>query len=95
MPADCVPYRRTATFTQDTIPAGLLRAHSSGIWALIHVMEGKLLYRVGGPRSSERIIGPGDRPGLIEPHRLHEVAPLGPVRFYLEFHRRQMQPMPG
>lgn len=90
VPENCPPYRRTAVFTQDTIPAGLLRAHrtAAGVWALIHVIEGKLLYRISGPAGSERLIGPDDRPGVIEPERLHEVEPRGPVRFYVEFHRR-------
>lgn len=94
LPDDCAPYRRTAEFTESTVPAGLLRAHrtASGVWALIHVTAGKLIYRVSGPAGSERVIGPEDRPGVIEPERLHEVEPLGPVRFYVEFHRRAARP---
>jgi tellurite resistance-related uncharacterized protein len=90
VPDDCPPYRRTSVFTQDTIPDGLLRAHrtASGVWALIHVIEGELIYRISGPAGSERVIGAADRPGVIEPERLHEVEPHGPVRFYVEFHRR-------
>lgn len=97
VPADCTPYRRTATFTQDTIPAGFLRAHRTarGVWGLIHVIEGELLYRVNGPAGSERVIGAEDRPGVIEPERLHEVEPHGPVRFYVEFHRRADVPHAG
>lgn len=93
LPADCVPYRRTPDFTQDTIPAGLLREHRTarGVWGLIHVVEGKLLYRVSGLGDLggfEREICAGDRPGVIEPERLHDVAPRGKVRFYVEFYRR-------
>jgi len=90
MPDDCEPYRQTPVFTQDTIPAGLLRAHrtAAGVWALIHVMEGRLLYRVNEPVVSETVIDSG-RPGVIEPAVSHEVAPLGPVRFYVEFHRKR------
>lgn len=92
LPADCAPYRRTPDFTQDTIPAGLLREHRTarGVWGLIHVVEGKLLYRVsglGGLGGFEREICAGDPPGVIEPEQLHEVAPRGKVRFYVEFYR--------
>ena len=87
-PRDCEPYRRTAIFTQDTIPNDLLRAHRAvaDVWALIHVIDGRLLYRVSEPTASEIVIE-SNRPGLIEPAVLHQIAPLGAVRFYIEFHR--------
>lgn len=90
LPPDAVPYKRTATFSEITIPAGLMHEHrtAAGVWALLHVLEGRLLYCISGPDGSEREIGAGDRPGVIEPERLHRVKPLGPVRFYVEFHRR-------
>jgi tellurite resistance-related uncharacterized protein len=91
LPADLVPYRRTAEFTQDTVPAGLLRAHTTkaGAWGLIHVLEGRLAYRVTDSRrpASETVLTPDGAPGVVEPTILHEVEPLGPVRFYVEFHR--------
>jgi tellurite resistance-related uncharacterized protein len=68
----------------------LLRAHrtAAGVWALIHVMEGRLKFRVNEPSVLETVIDP-DRPGVIEPATSHEVAPLGPVRFYVEFYRQR------
>jgi tellurite resistance-related uncharacterized protein len=89
LPDDCVAYRKTAVFTQDTVPAGLLRAHrtAAGVWALIHVLDGRLLYRINEPTTSELVIEPGV-PGVIEPAVSHEIAPLGMSRFYVEFHRR-------
>lgn len=53
--------------------------------ALIHVLEGKLRYCIETPPSAS-ILEPG-KPGVIEPEIRHHVEPLGPVRFYLEFHR--------
>ena len=46
------PYRRTAIFTQATVPAALLRAHSTkdGVWGVVHVLEGRLGYRICDPR---------------------------------------------
>lgn len=88
LPAGAEAYRSTPVFTDATIPSGLVRSHStaSGVWGLIHVLEGRLLYRVLNPLS-ERILEPGLTPGVVEPTVLHEVAPVGPVRFYIEFHR--------
>ena len=88
LPEGVAPYRKTPVFTETTIPAGLLRSHSTaaGVWGLIHVLEGRLMYRVIGA-GEERVLEPGARPGVVEPTVPHEVAPLGPVRFYVEFHR--------
>ena len=91
LPADAQPYRRTPEFTETTVPAGLLKAHSTkdGTWGLIHVLEGRLAYRIIDPRrpSSQTVLTPEAPPGVVEPTLLHEVEPLGPVRFYVEFHR--------
>ncbi|SDR63564.1 Uncharacterized protein, possibly involved in tellurite resistance [Rhizobiales bacterium GAS113] len=88
LPDGLEPYRRTAIFTQDSVPTGLRRAHrtAAGIWALIQVVEGRLLYRINEPTATELVLEP-DRVGVIEPTISHEVAPLGAVRFYIEFHR--------
>lgn len=91
LPAKAQPYRRTEVFTERTVPSGLLSAHSTkdGAWALIHVLDGRLAYRIRDPRrlASETVLTPADPPGVIEPTILHEVEPLGSVRFYVEFHR--------
>lgn len=86
LPPDVVAYKRTAVFDQDTMPPGLRRRHrtKAGVWALIHVLEGRLRYRVLDP-AGERILAPGE-PGLVRPDQPHEVEPLGPVRFFVEFH---------
>lgn len=84
-------YKRTPTFTEATVPAGLLNDHSTkaGVWGLIRVEEGKLRYAVTDPRCapSTRTLGPADEPAVIEPTILHRVEPLGPVRFHVEFLR--------
>lgn len=93
LPNDLESYRKTEIFTEETVPAGLLRAHNTkpGTWALIHVVEGRLLYRVTDERAepSERVLTPGEPPGVVEPTVPHEVRPLGPVRFQVEFFRRR------
>jgi tellurite resistance-related uncharacterized protein len=91
LPADVRPYSRTPIFTEGTIPGGLLKAHSTkqDAWALIHVLEGQLSYRIEDSRrpASVAVLTPNSPAGIIEPTILHRVAPLGAVRFYVEFHR--------
>lgn len=91
LPVGLSAYKRTPLFTETTVPAGLLRDHSTkeGTWGLIHVESGCLRYFVTDP----------DRPpstadltresslGLIEPTILHRVEPVGPVAFWVEFLR--------
>ena len=83
MPRDAVEYKRTATFTEQTLPAGLRADHrtKAGTWARIVVEEGVLEYHVRG-RVHRLTTG---TPGLVEPERAHHVAPLGPVRVHVEF----------
>lgn len=80
------PYKRTPVFDETTLPAGLRREHRTkpGVWAVIRVLEGKLIYRVLDPLSEE-ILGP-DRPGLVSPGQPHLVEPLGPLRMQVEFY---------
>lgn len=89
LPSDLEAYRRTPTFDRETIPAGLLRRHTTkaGVWGRIHVLEGELLYRVLEPEPSEERLFPG-HDGIVEPEVPHEVEALGPVRFFVEFLRR-------
>ncbi len=86
LPSDVEPYQRTKEFTETTIPAGLLREHSTkkGTWGRICVLEGKLSYEILGPVVESRILSPGDD-GVVEPEVLHQVTPLGAVRFFVEF----------
>lgn len=86
LPQGLAAYRRTPVFDQDSLPAGLRREHRTkrGVWGLIHVLEGRLLYRILDSWS-EQELSPG-APGVVRPEQAHEVAPLGPVRFFVEFH---------
>ena len=89
LPEDVTHYKSTPEFTENTIPAGLLRSHSTaaGVWGRIKVIEGTLCYRVLEPALEELVLDP-DHPGIIEPQAKHEVAVIGPVRFCVEFHRK-------
>lgn len=90
IPADFAPARRTPDFTEATVPEKLLGPHSTaaGVWALIHVVAGRLLYRVLDPDAlSEVLLEAGTAPGVIVPQQLHCVEPQGPVVFHVEFYR--------
>jgi tellurite methyltransferase len=78
-------YRRSATFTEDNVPAGLLREHGTkpGVWALIVVESGQLDYTFESPLRTF-LLGP-ERPGIIPPEVPHHVSVIGPVRFHVEF----------
>jgi len=91
LPSGVELYKQTRTFTEATVPAGLLKDHSTkpGVWGLIRVEEGELRYSVTDPRRlpTERLLTPGGFPGVVEPTILHRVEPIGPVRFHVQFFR--------
>ena len=88
LPKDVSVYNTTPEFTRATVPKGLLRSHrtTDGIWGKIIVREGRLLYRILEPEVEEVDLSP-DKFGVMEPAVLHEVEPVGHVRFYVEFYR--------
>lgn len=87
LPPGLVAYSRSPEFDQDTLPAALQRDHNTkaGTWALIHVVEGELLYRIHEP-PSETVLRPG-QPGVVQPQQTHEVHPIGRIRMFVEFYR--------
>lgn len=89
LPEDVAAYRRTAGFDEASIPAGLRANHSTkaGVWGVIHVQAGRLRYVVQPPLARELVLDPA-HPGVVVPEVLHHVEPDGPVRFFVELHRR-------
>ncbi|MBV61248.1 MAG: tellurite resistance protein [Nevskiales bacterium] len=87
MPPDFVAYKETPLFTQDTVPAALLRDHSTkrGVWGRIVVREGRLEYRID-IMNKRWNLDPG-APGTIPPEVPHAVQPLGKVAFLVRFFR--------
>ncbi|EEF25520.1 conserved hypothetical protein [Ricinus communis] len=88
LPANVAAYKRTPEFTEETVPSGLLHAHQTkaSVWGKIVVIEGQLQYTINAPEEEVLILDPGIF-GVVEPTVLHEVKPLGKVRFYVEFYR--------
>jgi len=87
LPPGAVEYKRTTTFTERTVPKGLLSDHrtKAGTWARIVVSSGELGYSFGEPRR-ELVLSPG-RVGIVRPEAPHQVALRGPVAFHVEFLR--------
>ncbi len=87
-------YKRTPDFTEATIPAGLLRDHTTktGVWGLIEVEEGSLLYTVQEPREQSHTLTPGT-PGVVVPGMKHHVRTEGGVKFHVAFYARAKPPV--
>jgi len=89
MPDGLVSYKRTPSFDQHSIPAGLRRNHATkaGVWGLIRVASGRLRYRIDGPGGRELLLSSVSS-GVIAPEVLHHVEPDGDVSFFVEFYRK-------
>ena len=83
------PYRRTAEFSERSVPQAPTKNHSTkrGVWARIHVLDGELEYHVHAPFDRCERLTPAS-PGIVLPEVEHHVTPTGPVRFFVEFWRR-------
>jgi tellurite resistance-related uncharacterized protein len=88
LPSTLRPYRQTPVFDENSLPAGLLKSHSTktGVWGKIIVLEGKLVYRILEPDVEEILLTP-EIYGVVEPTVKHEVVPGQSVRFYVEFYQ--------
>ena len=80
-------YKRTPTFSESTVPGGLLKDHSTkaGVWGLLHVTHGRLRYIVPSRGINTEL--DTETIGVIAPQELHRVELIGPVTFFVEFHR--------
>ena len=89
LPDSFVAYKRTPEFDEATIPPGLRRDHSTrvGIWARIVVLDGRLRYCVEALHRDFELTRESN--GIVVPEVLHHVEAIGPVRFYVEFYRRE------
>ncbi len=89
LPEGLVAYKRTPEFNEVSIPPGLKSNHSTkpGVWGVIYVLAGRLRYFLDGLDGRELTLDP-ENAGIVLPEILHHVAADGPVRFFIEFHRR-------
>ncbi|KAL7499369.1 hypothetical protein ACHAWT_007384 [Skeletonema menzelii] len=94
LPSNVVKYStvpKDKFFTIDTIPAGLLKEHSTkeGTWGVIRVHQGKLEYKILEPEQSVHILdAASDNIGIIEPTMQHQTKGLtDDLKFVVEFYR--------
>jgi len=89
-PDDLVAYKKTPEFTEETIPKGFQKDHSTkaGVWGLLHVLEGTLIYTVNEPAVRQYEVKQGEQ-AVIAPCLLHSAVPKGKVKFYVEFHTKE------
>ena len=89
-PEGLTVYNRTPEFDETTIPAGLRSEHSTkrGVWGRIRVLSGVLHYHVNAPVGRTFRLDP-ESSGVVVPELTHRVEPEGPVRFHVEFARKQ------
>lgn len=87
LPDTFIPYEQTPIFTEESMPAGLKRDHSTkaGVWAKIAVIEGKLRYYLDALETEMELSQ--DKPGIVVPEVSHRVKPLGSVCFFVKFYR--------
>lgn len=78
--------RTTPTFTDATVPAGLLRAHriAAGVWGRLRVEEGTVTFVLEASGES-RSLGAGETQ-VIEPDTPHHVVVEPGAVFAVEFH---------
>ncbi|MEZ5227937.1 MAG: DUF1971 domain-containing protein [Acidimicrobiales bacterium] len=88
IPDGFVLARTTAVFDNDTVPAGLLRAHrvADGVWARLVVHTGTVGF-VFEDTADEPIELVAEQAIVIPPARLHHVELSGPATFAVESHR--------
>ena len=80
--------RTTETWDEQTMPAGLRRAHrlAAGSWGRLRVERGELRFRARTRPALDVVVSAGASQA-IPPEVEHEVEPRGSVRFAIEFLR--------
>ena len=80
--------RTTDVFDNDTVPAGLLRAHrvAEGVWGRLVVTTGGVTFVFDDEPDRPITVEAGDSVA-IPPGRQHHVELDGPATFAVEFHR--------
>jgi tellurite resistance-related uncharacterized protein len=95
MPEGLEHVRTTDVFDQDSVPAGLLRAHrvADGMWGRLVVHSGAVTFVFDDEPDRPISVGAGGAVA-IPPARQHHIELDGPATFAVEFHRLADTPMP-
>jgi len=85
-PPEAGPYRVTADFTQDNLPAALQKEHNTAkdVWGVIRVKEGSL--RLTHLDTGKVELLDAQTPGYVTPLSPHFVEPVGAVKVCIEFY---------
>jgi tellurite resistance-related uncharacterized protein len=75
--------RRTPDFTVDSVPPGLLSAHTTTVWAQLVVTSGSVVFV--DEEDQERAAVRGGVPMVIVPHRRHHIEPEPDAEFFVQF----------
>ncbi|MCB0421292.1 MAG: DUF1971 domain-containing protein [Bdellovibrionales bacterium] len=88
IPKDVSAYKKTPVYSNETVPAGLLKAHTTkeGTWGKICVKHGSLLYVIEA-EPEERVVLNDSVYGVVEPQIPHHVELNEPVEFFVEFYK--------
>lgn len=86
LPEGLEVYKRTPVFTEESLPAGLRREHTTraGVWARIEILDGVVDYVVSAPVSASFRLDPS-RPGIVAPLLPHHLETSGPFRLRVSF----------
>jgi tellurite resistance-related uncharacterized protein len=89
LPAGLRLARTTDVFDNDTVPAGLLRAHrvADDVWGRLVVHAGVVTFFFEDQPEDPILAGP-DESIVIPPGRPHHIELGRSTRFAVEFHRR-------
>jgi tellurite methyltransferase len=89
LPADVVAYSRTPDFTPETLPEAFKAAHTtkSGVWGVIHVLDGCLSYHLEPPHEGSKLVSAGET-ALIPRDIPHRVAFVEGGCFFVEFFKK-------
>jgi len=86
LPEGLACYRRIGPFTEETIPAGLLKEHrlKEGTWGRLLLRQGSLtMVWDDGSGERERLVAPAEL--HVAPQRPHHVELDGPLELEIEF----------
>ncbi len=88
--------RTTDLFDNDSVPAGLLRAHrvAESVWGRLVVNAGSVRF-VFEDEPDDAVTVDAGGAVVIPPGRLHHVELDGPAAFAVEFYRRPTEPEGG
>ncbi len=87
LPPEVTCYKETPVWTAETMPKGLLKAHSTmaGVFVRVSVIEGSMIFVY--ELSGSKVPLTAGETAVARPKALHHVEPLSGLKFKLQFYR--------